>query len=69
MSSTLKIEIETEKVEEIFPLLQHVFREITEHDYSNPDVDLTSYIDGEDWKWLVIPDGKLKGRYYWNKVG
>jgi hypothetical protein len=65
MASTLKIEIETENEEKIYPLLQHVFREITEgQTYNNP----TSTGCKIDNNWLVVDTAKLKGKYYWTKL-
>lgn len=65
MASTLKIEIETETEEEIYPLLQHIFREITEGpQYKNP----TSTGCKIDNNWLVVNTGPLQGKYYWTKL-
>lgn len=64
MASTLKIEIETESEEKIYPLLQHVFREITEGQYYDNPTSTGCKIDNN---WLVVDTGKLKGKYHWVK--
>ncbi len=64
MASTLKIEIEAESEEKIYPLLQHVFREITEGNwYNNP----TNNGCKTDNNWLIVDTGPLQGKYYWAK--
>jgi hypothetical protein len=64
MASTLKIEIETSTEKDIYPLLQHVFREITEGQcYNNP----TNNGCKTDNNWLIVNVGKLQGKYYWAK--
>lgn len=62
--ATLKLEIETETEEGIYPLLQHVFREITEANYTNFEVEHNSKSDG---KWMKIESKQLKGAYRWGK--
>ncbi len=65
MASTLKIEIETESEEKIYPLLQHIFREITEGQwYNNP----TNNGCKKDNDWLVVNNGPLQGKYQWVKL-
>lgn len=60
----LKLEIETETEEGIYPLLQHVFREITEANYTNHDIEYNAApSDG----WLRIDSQKFKGAYRWAK--
>jgi len=64
MASSLKIEIETESEEGIYPLLQHIFREITEgQEYNNP---INSDYRIEDG-WLVLDKGPFNGKYQWSK--
>ena len=65
MASTLKIEIETETEEEIYPLLQHVFREITEGQYYKNPTSTGCKIDNN---WLIVNAGPLQGKYYWTKL-
>lgn len=66
MANTLKIEIETESEEKIYPLLQHIFREITEGSkYNNP----TNNGCKIDRNWLLVDTGPLQGKYYWTKLG
>jgi hypothetical protein len=65
MASTLKIEIETETEEEIYPLLQHVFREITEGKYYNNPTNNGCKVDNN---WLIVNTGPLQGKYYWTKL-
>ncbi len=64
MANTLRIEIETDSEEGIYPLLQHVFREITEgENYNNPaNSDCTT-----QGGWLVLHKEPLKGKYQWVK--
>lgn len=65
MPKTLRIEIETDKETELYPLLQHVFREITEgKDYTNYEVESNYKLSGE---WLEILKGACKGKYKWTK--
>jgi uncharacterized protein (UPF0371 family) len=68
MASTLKIEIEAESEDKIYPLLQHIFREITEgSNYKNP-TNNGCVIDRDiNNSWLVVNSEKLKGRYYWTR--
>jgi len=64
MINSLEIKIEADSEEGVYPLLQHVFREITEgKDYDNP-VDGDCEVEGE---WLVLKQPVLKGRYRWSK--
>ena len=65
MTSTLKIEIETDAEEKIYPLLQHVFREITEGQYYNNPTSNGCKIDKD---WLIVNTGPLQGKYYWTKL-
>jgi hypothetical protein len=58
---SLKIEIETPNEEGLYQMLQHVYREITECDYKNIDVE-NNCKPIEDW--LAVAD---KGRYRWIK--
>jgi hypothetical protein len=65
MPKTLKIEIEADNETELYPLLQHVFREITEgENYTNYEVESNNKLSGE---WLEILKGACKGRYKWFK--
>lgn len=64
MASTLKIEIETNTEKDIYPLLQHVFREITEGQLYNNPTNNGCKIDNN---WLVVNVDKLQGKYYWTK--
>lgn len=65
MANTITISLETENEEELYPLLNHVFREITERDYKNYEVEFGSKPDGE---WLEVMGQRIKGRYRWNKL-
>jgi hypothetical protein len=67
MPSTLKIEIETETEEEIYPLLQHVFREITEGQEYKGSTSGRFLFDKNN-SWLVVDTNLLKGKYYWTKL-
>ena len=62
--TTLKVEIEADSEEGIYPLLQHVFKELTEIDYYNSDIEDNSI--PEDG-WLKIKSGRFKGAYRWAK--
>lgn len=65
MPKTLSIEIETEKEEGLYSLLNHVFREITEGEaYTNQEVEGNARFGGE---WLEIVEGAFKGKYKWTK--
>lgn len=64
MAKTLEIKIEADSEEGIYPLLQHVFREITEGDsYNNPAH--SNYLLEEGW--LVLDQPALKGKYQWSR--
>lgn len=64
MPKTLTIQIETDQEEELYPLLRHVFKEITECDYKNFEIESNSSIrEG----WLEIMADRLKGKYRWQK--
>lgn len=61
---TMTITVQAETEEELYPLLNHAFREATEIDYRNYDVEINGkYNDG----WLEVM-GKLKGKYKWAKL-
>lgn len=65
--ATLRIEIETDSEEQIYQLLNHVFREITEgSDYFNSDLE---YYAKTNENWLVVEGGRCKGKYCWKKDG
>ena len=64
MPKTLKIEIETEEEDKIYSLLQHVFKEITDIDYKNHEIE-NGYTTEEGW--LVINTEPFKGKYRWAK--
>jgi len=66
MPKTLSIEIETDKEEELYPLLNHVSREITELGYKDDEVDSNSEVDISEG-WLNIFEGRFKGKYKWTK--
>jgi hypothetical protein len=58
----LQIEIETEDEKGLYSLLDHVYKEITDKNYYNYDIEYSCQ-PYEDW--LVIND---KGRYKWSKI-
>lgn len=64
MPKTLKIEIETEEDEKIYSLLEHVFKEITDREYINSEIENEYIIDKG---WLVVNTEPFKGRYRWAK--
>lgn len=65
MTKTLEIKIEADSEEGIYPLLQHVFREITEGDSYNNPTNTDSLLEGD---WLVLDQAILKGKYQWSKI-
>jgi hypothetical protein len=67
MCETLKIEIEAEDKEKLHTLLYHIFREITEVGHSENDIDGCSCLE-DGIKWLVVKEGKFKGKYRWSTV-
>lgn len=56
----LRVEIETQDEQDLYKLLKHVFREITEKDYKNSKIDDNATIENG---WLKIENNK----YRWNK--
>lgn len=62
--TTLKIEIKTESEEGANALLQHVFKEITDRDYENSELEFHAL---PEQGWLKVTDGRLKGAYRWCK--
>jgi hypothetical protein len=69
MPSTLKIEIEVDSEEKIYPLLQHIVREITEGDkYKNPTNHGCKIDRDTNNSWLVVNSETLSGKYYWNRL-
>jgi len=64
MASSLKIEIKTESEAGVYDLLKHVFKEITEDNYKDSDVEFNSKPENN---WLVINSNNVKGKYYWTK--
>lgn len=63
MPKSLTIQIEAEE-EELYPLLRHVLREITECGYKDFDIESNCSVrEG----WLEVLGRKLKGKYRWEK--
>lgn len=68
MSETLKIEIEAEDKNKVHTLLKHIFKEIIEGpDYTNSEVNDCSDLEN-NLKWLIIKEGKFKGKYRWSTM-
>ena len=65
MKNVLKIEIETETENEMYALLKHVYKEITQgRNYCNPMIECNSELNEG---WLVVKTGEAKGKYHWAK--
>ncbi len=62
--TTLRIEIETENEDGALALLQHVFKEITDIDYENSELEFNAK---PQQGWLKIDRGNFKGAYRWCK--
>lgn len=58
----LSIEIETQDEQDMYKLFMHVFREITERDYRNNDLEARAQTNGQ---WLEVLE---TGRYQWTKL-
>lgn len=60
----LTIELETSSEKDLFPLLTHVFKEITEIDYKNHDLEYNASMENG---WLKVSGARQKGKYRWYK--
>jgi len=63
--NTITITVQAETEEDLYPILNHAFREVTEIDYKNFHIENSGRPMGD---WFEITGDKLKGRYKWAKV-